>query len=162
MRKACKVAFCTVGFVAASVLTVVRRADGTASSHAGSQGGTYHVATDGKDDPRGGDARRPFATINYALQQAPDGSTIVVGPGTYRGRVSLGKKYDKGLVLRSEVPYRAMLRNRADKVIRCYGCQGVTIEGFDVAHDGPGADPIVVQIDGDGGKGGRDVVIRDN
>jgi hypothetical protein len=75
--------------------------------------------------------------------------------------VSLGRRYVKGIVLRSAVPYRAQLRH-SDKVIRCYACEGVTIEGFDVAHDGPGAEPLVVQIDGGEGKGGRNVVLRNN
>jgi hypothetical protein len=159
MRRVGKVAGCVLGFIAASVLTVVRRADGTAAS---SEPETFWVATDGTNDPKGGSRQRPFATINYAMERAPDGSTILVRPGTYHGRVSVGRRYQKGLVIRSEVPYRAMLRNHGEKVIRCYGCQGVTIEGFDVAHLGPGAAPIVVQIDGDGGKGGRNVVLRNN
>jgi hypothetical protein len=159
MRRLGKITVWVVGFMAGSVLTVVRRADGEASAS-----GTLHVAPDGRDDygAGSGSARRPFATINFAIQQAPDGSTIVVAPGNYPGRVSLGRHYERGLTIRSEIPYEARLRNQAAQVIRCYGCANVTIEGFDIAHDGPGAEPIVVQIDGDSGKGGRDIVLRNN
>src|SRR4051794_18735683 len=159
MRRLSKIAVWVVGFVAGSVLTVVRRADGEAAA-----GGTVYVAQDGHDEygGGGGSARKPYATINFAIEQAPDGSTIVVGPGSYAGRVTLGRHYDKGLTLRAAVPYQTMLRNQAAQAIRCYGCSGVTIEGFDIAHNGPGASPIVVQIDGDGGKGGRDIVLRNN
>lgn len=159
MRRLCKFVLCLFGFASASVLTVVRRADGTAARATAT---VLYVATDGSDDPRGGSRDRPFASINYAIGQAREGGTILVRPGTYRGRVSVDKRYPQGLVLRSEIPYRALLRNQGEKVIRCYGCQGVTIEGFDVAHEGPGAAPIVVQIDGDAGKGGRDVVLKNN
>jgi hypothetical protein len=159
MRRLGKIAVWFLGFMGGSVLTVVRRADGEAAAS-----GTLHVAPDGRDDygAGSGSAQRPFATINFAIQQAPDGSTIVVAPGSYPGRVSLGRSYERGLTLRSEVPYQARLRNQAAQVIRCYGCANVTIEGFDIAHDGPGAEPIVVQIDGDSGKGGRDIVLRNN
>jgi len=152
-----KIAAWVTGFVLGSVLTVVRRADGEAAAS-----GVFHVATDGHDEFGGGSAQRPFATINFAIRQAADGSTIVVAPGTYPGRVGLDRRYPKGLTIRSEVPYQARLRNQANQVIRCYGCQGVTIEGFDIAHDGPGAAPIVVHIDGDSGKGGRDIVLSNN
>jgi hypothetical protein len=163
MRRALKVAVWMFSFVAGSVLTVVRRADGdSANAGAAPHAGTFYVATDGSDEARCGSQQHPFATITYAAEHVPDGSTVLVRPGTYLGRVSLGRQYVKGVVIRSEVPYRALLRNRVEKVIRCYGCNGFTIEGFDVAHDGMGAAPIVVQVDGDGGKGGRDIVFRNN
>jgi hypothetical protein len=122
---------------------------------------SYYVAPDGFDDPKNGSQQRPWATITFAVEHVPDGSTILVAPGIYKGRMSLGRRYVKGIVVRSAVPYQAQLRNH-DKVIRCYACEGVTIEGFDVAHDGPGAEPLVVQIEGDAGKGGRNVVLRNN
>jgi hypothetical protein len=161
MRRLSKVAVCGLSFVAGSVLTVVPRAGGD-GARAGAESGPFYVATDGADETRNGSARAPFATITFAAEHVPDGATIVVRPGTYRGRVSLGRRYPKGLVIRSEVPYRAMLRNHSEKVVRCYGCEGITLEGFDIAHDGPGSAPIVVQIDGDGGKGGREITLRNN
>jgi hypothetical protein len=159
MRRLGKIAVWVLGFVAGSVLTVVRRADGEAAAS-----GPLHVAPDGQNayEAGAGSARRPFATINFAIEQARDGGTIVVAPGSYPGRVTLDRVFDKGLTIRSELPYQAKLHNQADKVIRCYGCANVTIEGFDISHDGPGAEPIVVQIDGDEGKGGRNVVLRNN
>jgi hypothetical protein len=151
-----KIAVWSFSFVMGSVVTIVRRADGESAT------GTFHVAPDGRDEPSAGTQRQPFATVNYAAQQVPDGSTILVRPGTYRGRLSLGRKHPQGVVIRSEVPYQARLRNQTAQVVRCYGCSGVTLEGFDIAHEGPGADPIVVQIDGDSGKGGEDIVLRNN
>ena len=49
------------------------------------QSGTYYVATDGVDDPGNGSAASPWATITYALGRVPDGSLILVRPGTDRG-----------------------------------------------------------------------------
>lgn len=155
-RRVGKIAVWWLSFAMGSVVTVVPRADG------GSVTGTFHVAPDGQDQPSAGTRQQPFATVNYAAQNVPDGSTILVRPGTYQGRLNLGRKHEKGLVIRSEIPYRAVLRNQATQVIRCYSCSNVTIEGFDIAHGGPGAAPIVVQIDGDGGKGGEDIVLRNN
>jgi hypothetical protein len=154
-----KIAVWVLGFVGGSVLTVVRRADGESAASS-----TLHVAPDGHDayEAGAGSAQRPFATINFAIGQARDGGTILVAPGSYPGRVSLDRRYERTLTIRSERPYQARLHNQADKALRCYGCSNVVIEGFDISHDGPGADPIVVQIDGEEGKGGRDIVLRNN
>jgi hypothetical protein len=160
MKRLLKMLGCGFGFLAGSTLTVVHRAEGEVGAAAAT--GTYYVAPDGSDDQKAGSAQHPFATITFAAEHAPDGSTVLVRPGTYRGRVTLGRRYSRGLTIKSEVPYQAMLRNHADKVVRCYGCEGITLEGFDVAHDGPGAAPIVMQIDGDAGKGGREIVLRNN
>jgi hypothetical protein len=128
------------------------------------QGSTYYVATDGEDTPANGSAANPWRTITYALDHVPDGSTILVRPGTYTGRVRLRGDFSLGVTVRSETPYQARLRNTADKVITTYdGCRGVTLEGFDIAHGGPGAAALVVHIDGGGVDGFvTDLLLQDN
>lgn len=122
---------------------------------------TFYVAKDGSDTPQNGSPQRPWATLTFAVEHVPDGGTVVVRPGSYQGRVSLGRRFVKGVLLRAEVPYRAMLRHN-DKVVACRACEGITLEGFDIAHNGTGAGPLVVQVDGGGGVGARRVVIRNN
>ncbi|MBN1812603.1 MAG: hypothetical protein JXA14_12260 [Anaerolineae bacterium] len=109
------------------------------------QGGVYYVATDGKDDIPGGTSDDPWETITYALDNVPDDSLILVRPGTYAGRVRLRGTFVHGVTVRSEVPYRARLRNDGT-VVTCFYGQGITLEGFDIAHSGPGAEALVVQI----------------
>lgn len=110
------------------------------------QAATFYVATDGDDAAgRSGGAEQPWATIDYALERVPDGSTILVRPGTYTGRVRLDATFAQGVTVRSEVPYAALLRHSATVVTSYYG-QGITLEGFDIAHSGPGAAALVVQI----------------
>jgi len=106
---------------------------------------TYHVATTGNDVPQNGSAAAPWATIGYALGRVPDGSTVLVAPGTYHGRVDLRGDFARGVVVRSEVPYRARLRHTAT-VVTCFYGRGIRLEGFDIAHSGPGAGALVVQI----------------
>lgn len=138
------------------------------------QGGTYYVATpgDGGSDATGdGSASNPWATITHALDSVPDLSTILVRPGTYTGRVNLRGQFAQGVTVRSEVPYRARLRHDATVVICFYG-QGITLEGFDIAHGGPGAGGLVVQVQDllgahNGSNGGTDpyvsrITLRDN
>jgi hypothetical protein len=127
---------------------------------------TFWVATDGDDVPSGGGSGAPWATISYAIQRVPDGSTILVRPGTYSGRVDLRGRFATGVTVRSEVPYQARLRNHGT-VVTCFYGQGITLSGFDVAHDGPGAGALVIQIqDLLGEPGGDDrvsrIVLRDN
>src|SRR5581483_3785390 len=64
------------------------------------------------------------------------------------------------ITVRSEVPYRALLRHTSTVVQAFYG-QGIALEGFDIAHSGPGAGALVVQIqDLRGSPGGSDIVSR--
>jgi len=116
--------------------------------------GTSYVATMGDDTTGNGSLAAPWATITHALQSVPDGSTILVRPGLYVGRVRISGVFTQGVVVRSEVPYQAQLR-RNDRVIdsNLCPCRGITIEGFDIAHTGPGSAGIVVHIDGLGATG---------
>ena len=121
---------------------------------------TYYVSTTGADSPSGGSESSPWATISYALTQVSDGSLILVKPGLYEGRVSLTGRFANGVTVRSEQPYRAQLRHTATVVICFYG-QGITLEGFDIAHSGSGAVALVIQIqDLIDEPGGADTVSR--
>jgi hypothetical protein len=106
---------------------------------------TYYVATDGSDDTGDGSSGSPWATITHALDNVPDGSLILVRSGTYAGRVRLRGTFSQGVTVRSEVPYQAQLRNDST-VVSCFYGQGITLEGFDIAHSGPGAGALVIQI----------------
>lgn len=124
---------------------------------------TFYVATDGDDDRGDGSVDRPWATISRASDEVPDDSIVLVQPGLYNGYVNLRSRFDKGILILSAVPYQARLRNE-QKVINCHLCRGITLEGFDIAHEGPGAGRYVVQIqDQEGeGDGGRHVILRNN
>lgn len=109
------------------------------------QGTTFYVATNGSNTTGNGSGATPWATIGHALNEVPDGSTILVRPGTYTGLVRLDASFALGVVVRSEQPYQARLRNDEAVVISYYG-QGITLEGFDIAHSGPGSGALVIQI----------------
>ena len=106
---------------------------------------TLWVGTGGSDTSGTGSELNPWATITHALDNAPDGSLILVKPGTYIGQVNLRGTFSTGVTVRSEVPYQARLRRNGTVVICFYG-QGITLEGFDIAHDGPGAGGLVIQV----------------
>lgn len=121
---------------------------------------TFYVATGGSDGSGNGSVGAPWASITHALDSVPDGSTILVRPGTYFGRVNLRGTFATGVTVRSEIPYQARLRYD-DTVVICFYGQGITFEGFDVAHDGPGAGGLVIQVqDLLGQPGGVDFVSR--
>lgn len=111
-----------------------------------SLGQTAYVATSGVDQPSGGSAQQPWATISYAIDQVVDGTTILVGPGLYQGRVRLDQKFTNGIVVRSSSAYQARLRHNNGAVVICYTCAGVTMEGFDIAHSQDNTGALVVQI----------------
>lgn len=126
---------------------------------------TFHVATTGANVPGNGTAANPWATIEYALTQVPDASTILVQPGTYTGRIRVHGSFAQGVTVRSAQPYRARLRNAAT-VLTIYNdnadIEGITIEGFDIAHTGSGATALVVQIQDGFDTDTRRITLRDN
>lgn len=130
-------------------------------------GTPYYVATDGSDSTGDGSAGAPWATITHALGQVPDASTVLVRPGDYFGRVRLEETFSAGVTVRSEIPYQARLRNDSTVVTGFYG-QGIALEGFDIAHSGPGAGALVIQIQdligapGPGDGQVRDITLRNN
>ena len=106
---------------------------------------TFYVATDGNDEGGDGSAAAPWATITHALDSVGDGSLILVRAGLYTGRVRIRGQFAQGVTVRSEIPYQALLR--ADEtVLTIFEAQGITLEGFDVAHASAAAEAIVVQI----------------
>jgi len=123
----------------------------------------FYVAVNGSDTTGNGTLSSPWATIPHALEVVPDGSTVLVRPGIYTGRVSLSGHFQLGVTVRSEVPYQAQLRNN-DRVIVSYaGCDGITIEGFDIAHTGPGSGALVIHLDGGGTSAHtRRIILRNN
>jgi len=122
-------------------------------------GSEFYVATDGSDLTGDGSDLTPWATISHAVLQVADGSTILVRPGTYLGRVELDASFPTGIVIRSEVPYMAQLRHDST-VVTAFTGQGITLEGFDIAHDGTGASPLVVHIQDLRGEPGDDDFTR--
>ncbi|TDI46449.1 MAG: hypothetical protein E2P02_04980 [Acidobacteria bacterium] len=106
---------------------------------------TFYVATDGDDGSGDGSIGAPWATITRALDTVADASTILVRHGTYFGRVRLRGTFANGVTVRSEIPYQARLRYHAT-VVTCFYGRGITLEGFDIAHDGPGASGLVIQV----------------
>jgi hypothetical protein len=114
--------------------------------------GTYWVDDTGSNS-HDGSSGAPWATIGWAVDHVGDGSVIRVRRGTY-GRLSVsGKNFSQGIVIRSDVPYEAQLRSSSGQTVFLSGTSGVTLEGFDIAHN-PGAGPLVVQADCDGTIGG--------
>ena len=106
---------------------------------------TYYVDTGGNDTTGDGSSGYPWATITHALDTVPDDSLILVRPGTYEGRVRLRGVFAQGVTVRSEVPYQARLRNDGT-VVTCFYGQGITLEGFDIAHSGSNPGALVIQI----------------
>jgi hypothetical protein len=132
----------------------------------GASAQSFYVATDGLDDPaRDGSLGQPWATITFALDRVPDGSTVLVRPGLYEGRIRIRGNFANGVTVRSELPYQARLRHDST-VLTVFNdsadIQGITIEGFDIAHSGSGAAPLVIQIQDGFGRETSRITLRDN
>ena len=126
---------------------------------------TFYVATNGVDAVAGGSLAAPWRTITFALDQVPDQSLILVRPGVYTGRIRIRGQFAQGVIVRSQVPYQAQLR-AAEAVLTIYNdnanIEGISIEDFDIAHTGPGAAALVVQIQDGFGTETRRITLRNN
>jgi hypothetical protein len=130
---------------------------------AGAQGQTFYVAVTGSNSADGSQAR-PWATVSHAVASVPDGSTILVQPGTYNGEVRLDRAFNAGIVVRSATPYAARLRSASGtQAVRSYYGRRITLEGFDIAHGAPDSRALVVHIQ-DANQNGttREITLRNN
>ncbi|MEM7353272.1 MAG: hypothetical protein AAF657_20925, partial [Acidobacteriota bacterium] len=120
---------------------------------------TFYVATDGSDVTGDGSPGVPWATIEHAVENVPDDCLILVRPGLYSGRVRLDEQFPLGITVRSEEPYRAQLRHDST-VVTVFTGQGITLEGFDIAHSGPGGGLVIQVQDLIGVPGGAEITSR--
>ena len=107
---------------------------------------TFYVAPNGVDQTNAGTQAQPWATISFAIDQVNDGATIEVAPGTYNGRVRLDQQFSSTVTIRSTLPYQARLRHNGGAALICFSCQGIIIEGFDIAHSTNNIGALLVQI----------------
>ena len=150
----------TQGWSDSTSLTV-RVGDGTFSPASGST--TRYVAVTGSDTSGDGTVDNPWASITHATANCSDGDLVLVKPGTYSGIQSLQGQWSTGITVRSEIPYQARLRNDRVVVI-CFRGQNIVFEGFDIAHNDPDADPVVMQVQNlnDASDPVQNIVIRNN
>ena len=98
-------------------------------------GSTYYVAPTGIDTAGNGTAARPWKTLQYAITAIPDdGSTVLVRPGVYNGRIRMNRRFAKRAFLRSEVPYRAKLTAGSEALITVYGGANFELAGFEITR----------------------------
>lgn len=127
---------------------------------------TFWVRVGGDDTAGDGSDAAPWATLAHAVASVPDGSRIDVGPGEYRGAQVLKGIFPEGILVRAIPSYGARLRH-SGTVLTLAQVQGVTVEGFDIAHEGAGAGPFVVHVRDEMGEVGGEnfptrLVFRDN
>tara|TARA_R110002124_G_scaffold284330_1_gene461387 strand:+ start:31119 stop:32606 length:1488 start_codon:yes stop_codon:yes gene_type:complete len=125
-------------------------------------GQAYYVAPNGTDYKADGSISNPWKTINYALFAIPDGNTLIVRDGIYAENIKISKKFDKGLLLKAEIPYRVKLTSNQRVLALVKAASNIIIEGFEITHNTQTAKPIVVHIDGWGGHAVNNITLRNN
>lgn len=129
------------------------------------QASNFYVARDGSNSSGDGSSGNPWGSIQHAIQNVPDGATILVRPGIYSGRQRLSGTFDQGVTIKSETAYQAILEN-SDRVVTISGYSGevygITLEGFEIRHAGAGSAPLVVHIDAAGNGNVHDITLRNN
>jgi hypothetical protein len=124
----------------------------------------YYVAPTGSD-ANPGTVAQPWATLNHASAQvlAGGGSNCIVSfaDGVYTGPNSLYERFATPTTFRAANPYRAVLQN-SGTAVSLFGARNMVFEGFEFRHAGPGASPLVVQVQQDGTSWAEEITFRNN
>lgn len=125
-------------------------------------GKAYYVATDGIDYQADGSRSQPWKTIGYGLFAIPDGNTLIIKAGVYEEKIKISKTFDKGLLLKSEIPYYAQITSNQRVLALVKDASNIIIEGFEITHSSKISKPLVIHIDGWGGRSVKNITLRNN
>lgn len=125
-------------------------------------GKAYYVSTQGNNYKGDGSRLNPWKTIGYSVVTIPDGNTLIVGEGIYTGKIKISKTFNKGLLIKSEIPYKAKLTNNQQVLTLVKEAANITIEGFEITHNSATAKPLVLHIDGWGRNTVKNITLRNN
>ena len=125
-------------------------------------GKAYYVAPHGNNYQGDGSILKPWKTIGYGIVLIPDGNTLIVKEGTYTGKIKISRTFNQGLLIKSEVPYQVKLTSNKQVLSMVKEAANIIIEGFEITHNSPDAEPLVTHIDGWGRKSVKNITLRNN
>jgi hypothetical protein len=116
----------------------------------------------GVDYKADGSRVHPWKTILYGLSVIPDGNTLIIKEGIYSENIKISKTFNKGLLLKSEIPYQAKLTSDQRVLALVKNASNITIEGFEITHNSVSAKPLVIHVDGWGKRNVKNITLRNN
>lgn len=125
-------------------------------------GKSYFVSPNGVDYKADGSRVNPWKTISYGLSVIPDGNTLIVSEGVYEENIKISKKFNQGLLIKSEIPYYAKLTSDQRVIALVKDANNITIEGFEITHNSTSAKPLVIHIDGWGRDSVKNITLKNN
>jgi len=122
----------------------------------------FYVQHGGRPWSSDGSLNNPFPSINRAVTQVPDGATILVKKGLYKGQIRIKRKFNQGIIIKSEVPYQAQLTNNMRVIAFTNNASHITLEGFEIFHNNKKSKPLVIHIDGGASNKVNNITIKNN
>lgn len=102
-------------------------------------------------DRDSGSPRAPWATLEHAVEAAPDrGCTVWFASGIYRGRHEIERRFTDRIVFRAVEPYRAVLQSNGMILDVGDRASRITFRGFRFRQT-PGASGVAVYVSGGNG-----------
>jgi len=123
---------------------------------------SYFVSNDGDNYKGDGSRLKPWKNISVAVLKVEDGSSIIVKPGIYQGAIKIRRKFEKGILVKSEFPYQAKITNNQRVIAFIGNASNIIFEGFDIFHTNNNTKPLVVHIDGGGSKNVNNITLKNN
>ncbi len=114
------------------------------------------------NDNNPGTVDQPWASLEYAANNIPDNNCNVwFKAGAYSAGYRLKRQFTTSTTFKSYSPYQAVFRF-SGPVVSISGAKNIILDGFVFQHSGPGATPLLVQVEESGATWSEDITLRNN
>ena len=113
-------------------------------------------------DANPGTQARPWASLEHAGKTVPDaGCTVWINDGVYNGESQIKRRFTAYTFFKAVHPYKAIFQNLGP-ALTIKGARRVVVQGLVFQHSGPGATPLVVQVERSSTVWAEYIILRDN
>jgi hypothetical protein len=113
-------------------------------------------------DVNPGTQARPWASLEHAGETVPDsGCTVWIQDGIYNGENQIKRRFTSFTFFKAVHPYKPVFQNLGP-ALTIKGGKQIVVQGLVFQHSGPGASPLVVQVERSSSVWAENIVLRDN
>jgi len=123
---------------------------------------TYYVSSDNDNKSPDGSISNPWKRINTAIGRASDNSLVLVKPGVYKEKIKIKRHFDKGITVRSQIPYQAKITENQRVLAFLEHASNIELEGFEISHIDEFSRPLLIHMDAGGSNKVRNITLRNN
>ncbi|MBA6417202.1 hypothetical protein H4J50_14385 [Colwellia sp. 6M3] len=123
---------------------------------------TFYVSSDINKNKPDGSITKPWKSINSAIGRVKDDSLIIVKPGIYKEKIKIKRHFEKGITVRSQIPYQAKITQNQRVLAFLQKASNIEVEGFEITHIDEFSSPLIIHMDAGGKNRVRNITLRNN